>query len=38
MQIGNAARLGAQMRFSNDSMIKQLINVYSELMAERKKR
>jgi glycosyltransferase involved in cell wall biosynthesis len=38
MQIGNAARLGAQTRFSNDSMIKQLINVYSELMAERKKR
>ena len=37
-QIGNAARLAAQTRFSNASMIKQLINVYRELIAERKRR
>ena len=36
-EIGNAARQTAQTRFSNDAMIKQLLTVYSELMAERKR-
>jgi glycosyltransferase involved in cell wall biosynthesis len=34
-QIGNAARLTVQMRFSADNMIRQLLDVYSGLMAGR---
>ena len=36
-EIGNAARLTAQTRFSAEAMIRQLLGVYSELMAEKRK-
>jgi glycosyltransferase involved in cell wall biosynthesis len=36
LEIGNAARLTAERRFSADGMIQQLLDVYGELMAARK--